>query len=154
MADAHRRGIGYKECTWGRAGRAAVEEGSYTSLRAVKGERARAPAMFWRVSTYAQPSPVEALLDKGSPDLEELLALDELLQVSAHLLLTRTCTASGLHDWSGMQRCAPCSLHHFWLDGLCSVACALQDCLHRGASAFRNCSLSKPSMMRCRSARC
>ena len=38
--------------------------------------------MFWRVSTYAQPTPVEALLDKGSPDLEELLQLDELLQVT------------------------------------------------------------------------
>ena len=41
--------------------------------------------MFWRVSTYAQPTPVEALLDKGSPDLEELLQLDELLQVTGRL---------------------------------------------------------------------
>jgi hypothetical protein len=39
--------------------------------------------MFWRVSTYAQPTPVEAFLDKGNTDLEELLQLDELLQVLA-----------------------------------------------------------------------
>ena len=37
--------------------------------------------MFWRVSTYAQPTPVEAFLDKANTDLEELLQLDELLQV-------------------------------------------------------------------------
>ena len=43
--------------------------------------------MFWRVSTYAQPTPVEAFLDKGNTDLEELLQLDELLQVLAATFL-------------------------------------------------------------------
>lgn len=49
--------------------------------------------MFWRVSTYAQPTPVEAFLDKGNTDLEELLQLDELLQVLAthHLPGTSQC---------------------------------------------------------------
>ena len=37
--------------------------------------------MFWRVSGFAQPSPVEAALDRGNCTLEDLLAEDDLIQV-------------------------------------------------------------------------
>ena len=51
--------------------------------------------MFWSVRTYAQPTPVEAFLDKANTDLEELLQLDELLQVrDTSLLLTFPATVS------------------------------------------------------------
>ena len=39
--------------------------------------------MFWRVSGFAQPSPVEAALDRPSCTLENLLAEDDLIQVGA-----------------------------------------------------------------------
>lgn len=37
--------------------------------------------MFWRVSGFAQPSPVEAALDRPNCTLEGLLAEDDLIQV-------------------------------------------------------------------------
>ena len=39
--------------------------------------------MFWRVSGFAQPSPVEAALDRPNCTLENLLAEDDLIQVGA-----------------------------------------------------------------------
>lgn len=37
--------------------------------------------MFWRVSGFAQPSPVEAILDRPNRTLEDLLGEDDLIQV-------------------------------------------------------------------------
>ena len=36
--------------------------------------------MFWKVAGFAQPSPIEAILDKDSFTLEELLDEDDLIQ--------------------------------------------------------------------------
>ena len=41
--------------------------------------------MFWRVAGFTQPSPVEAILDKDSFTLEELLDEDDLIQVRPYL---------------------------------------------------------------------
>lgn len=44
-------------------------------------------SMFtWRVSTYAQQSPVDAVLDKGHVVLEDLLDIDDLAKVLCSLL--------------------------------------------------------------------
>ena len=37
--------------------------------------------MFWRVASFAQSSPIDAILDKQSFTLEELLEEDEIIQV-------------------------------------------------------------------------
>lgn len=38
--------------------------------------------MFWRVSAFSQPITVEAILDKPGCQLEDLLAEEQLIQVS------------------------------------------------------------------------
>lgn len=38
--------------------------------------------MFWRVSAFSQPSSVEAILDKAGCNVEDLLAEEQLIQVS------------------------------------------------------------------------
>ena len=43
--------------------------------------------MFWRVSGFAQPSPVEAALDRPNCTLENLLAEDDLIQVGVYVCL-------------------------------------------------------------------
>lgn len=43
--------------------------------------------MFWRVSGFAQPSPVEAALDRPNCTLENLLAEDDLIQVGTSAIL-------------------------------------------------------------------
>ena len=37
--------------------------------------------MFWRVASFTQSSPIDAILDKQSFTLEELLEEDEIIQV-------------------------------------------------------------------------
>ncbi len=41
----------------------------------------------WRVSTYAQQSPVDAVLDKGHVVLEDLLDIDDVAKVLCILLM-------------------------------------------------------------------
>ncbi len=38
--------------------------------------------MFWRVSTYSQQTPADAILDKGHVILEDLLEVEDLAKVS------------------------------------------------------------------------
>ena len=37
--------------------------------------------MFWRVSTYSQQTPADAILDKGHVILEDLLEVEDLAKV-------------------------------------------------------------------------
>lgn len=41
----------------------------------------RASMFPWRVSTYAQQSPVDAILEKGHVILEDLLEIDDIAKV-------------------------------------------------------------------------
>jgi hypothetical protein len=41
----------------------------------------------WRVSTYAQQTPVDAILDKGHVILEDLLEIDDLAKVLCRLAM-------------------------------------------------------------------
>lgn len=58
--------------------------------------------MFWHASSYAQPSPIESILEKESFTLEELLEEDDLIQETKSLngrlidFLKRTETVSKL----------------------------------------------------------
>lgn len=47
--------------------------------------------MFWRVSGFTQPSPVEAALDRPNCTLEDLLPEDDLVQVGRWLFLRPLC---------------------------------------------------------------
>ena len=40
--------------------------------------------MFWRVSTYTQQTPADAILDKGHVILEDLLEVEDLAMVQPH----------------------------------------------------------------------
>lgn len=42
--------------------------------------------MFWRVSTYSQQTPADAILDKGHVILEDLLEVEDLAKVPSHIL--------------------------------------------------------------------
>lgn len=50
--------------------------------------------MFWRVSGFAQPSPVEAALDRPNCSLEDLLAEDDLIQVGYSHLVFMVCSCT------------------------------------------------------------
>lgn len=53
--------------------------------------------MFWRVSGFSQPSPVEAALDRANCSLEDLLAEDDLVQVCRPRAFQIAPPASTLH---------------------------------------------------------
>lgn len=42
--------------------------------------------MFWRVSTYSQQTPADAILDKGHVILEDLLEVEDLAKVCSGAL--------------------------------------------------------------------
>ena len=78
-------------------------------------------AMFWRVSGFTQPSPVEAALDRPNCTLEDLLGEDDLIQVrwvSFDFLLGRL-TYAAISDCAGYIK----KMRHIYASSLPTYIC-------------------------------